>query len=201
VTTALGTVPAARDRDVRLASACAGGDRASQREVFQMTRAAVHHTLYRILGSNQEMEDLLQDTYLELFRSIGRYQARSSLVTWSCAIAAHVALGHLRSRRRPTVELSTTTTSDDPDPRRVSMAREAVIRLYAALDRIEPDQRIAFTLATIDGRPLAEVAELTGASLSAVKTRVWRARKELDRLSRRDPGLAGYVAGLPEEEP
>ena len=52
------------------------------------------------------------------------------------------------------------------------------------------------TRAVIDGRPLAEVAELTDASLSAVKTRVWRARKELDRLASKDPVLSAYVADL-----
>lgn len=170
----------------------------AQREVFQTTRAAVHHTLFRILGSNQDIEDVLQETYLEVFRSIPRYAARSSLLTWCCAIAAHVALGHIRSRRAPTVELSNDLPALAPNAERVTLAREAARRLYVALDRIEATQRVAFALAVIDDRPLQEVAELTDSSLSAVKTRVWRARKELDRLASRDPVLAAYVAELGE---
>lgn len=196
--------PASRDRDADLAARCVGGERAAQREVFQLTRAAVHHTLFRILGSNQDMEDVLQETFLEVFRSMPRYAARSSLVTWSCAIAAHVALGHLRGRRRPATELSAELPTSDPDPERVTAARAATRRLYAALDRLDPTQRVAFALAVIDGRPLQEVAELTDASLSAVKTRVWRARKELDLLAKRDPVLTAYVAELadhPAPEP
>jgi RNA polymerase sigma-70 factor (ECF subfamily) len=161
-----------------------------------MSRTAVHHTLYRILGSNQDMEDVLQETFLEVFRSMARYAARSSLVTWCCAIASHVALGHLRSRRRPVVELTADVPAPDPDAERVTLAREAARRLYIALDKIEAAQRIAFALAVVDGRPLQEVAELTDSSLSAVKTRVWRARKELDRLAGRDPVLSAYVADL-----
>src|SRR5690606_522651 len=68
--------PAARSRDAELAARCVQGDRAAQRELFQMARAAVHHTLYRILGSNQDMEDVLQETFLEVFRSMKRYAAR-----------------------------------------------------------------------------------------------------------------------------
>jgi DNA-directed RNA polymerase specialized sigma24 family protein len=56
--------------------------------------------------------------------------------------------------------------------------------------------RIAFALAVIDGRSLAEVAELTDASLVAVKTRVWRARRELDRRARKDSILGAYIADL-----
>ena len=165
-----------------------------------MARTAVHHTLYRILGSNQDMEDVLQETFLEVFRSMSRYAARSSLVTWCCAIASHVALGHLRGRRRrPMVELTDDLPALAPDAERVTLAREAARRLYTALDKIDPTQRIAFALAVVDGKSLQEVAELTDASLSAVKTRVWRARKELDRLAGRDPVLSAYVAELAEE--
>jgi RNA polymerase sigma-70 factor, ECF subfamily len=193
-----GAVPASRQQDTELAARCVAGDRDAQREVFHSTRNAVHHTLYRILGSNQDMEDVVQETYLEVFRSIGRYAARSSLLTWCCAIGAHVALAHLRSRRRPTVELSEDLPAPLPSAERVTVAREAARRLYIALDRIEATQRVAFALAVIDGRPLQEVADLTDASLSAVKTRVWRARKELDRLAGRDPVLTAYVAELSE---
>lgn len=193
-----GAAPIHRQQDAELAARCLAGDRDAQREVFHSTRAAVHHTLYRILGSNQDMEDVVQETYLEVFRSMGRYAARSSILTWCCAIGAHVALAHLRSRRRPTVELSDDLPAPAPSAERITLAREAARRLYAALDRIDGTHRVAFALAVIDGRPLQEVAELTDASLSAVKTRVWRARKELDRLAGKDPVLTAYVAELSE---
>jgi len=189
-------VPASRSQDTELAARCVGGDRAAQRELFQASRLAVHHTLFRILGSNQDMDDVLQETFLEVFRSLPRYEARASLVTWCCAIAAHVALGHLRGRRSPTVELSDELPAATPDAERVAMARVVARRLYIALDRIDPVQRVAFALAVIDGRSLQEVADMTDASLSAGKTRVWRARKELDRLAARDPILAAYVTEL-----
>ena len=63
---------------------------AAQRELFLRTRAAVHRTLFRILGSNHEVEDLLQETYLMVFRSIHRFEGRSSPSTWCCGIAVHV---------------------------------------------------------------------------------------------------------------
>lgn len=82
--------------------------------------------------------------------------------------------------------------------------REVARRLYVALDRIEPKQRIAFALAVVDGLPLAEVAHLTESTVVAVKTRVWRARRDLMKRAARDPVLSQYVnelAGRDKGEP
>ena len=74
------------------------------------------------------------------------------------------------------------------------MAREGLRRLYRILERLDAKQRIAFTLCAIDGRPQQEVASLMSASLVATKARIWRARREVDRLARLDPLLASLVA-------
>ncbi|MBL8624017.1 MAG: RNA polymerase sigma factor [Myxococcales bacterium] len=178
-----------------MAELCARGDRAAQRDLFLRTRTAVHHTLYRVLGSNREVEDLLQETYLAVFRSIGNYAGRSSLLTWCCSVGTHVALSHLR-RKRPVPVAQLEIESEAPSTDQVVRARAALARLYHALDRIDPVQRVAFALAVIDGRSLAEVAEITGASLSAVKTQVWRAKKAIDKRAAVDPLLREYVTTL-----
>ena len=82
------------------------------------------------------------------------------------------------------------------DERREVEVREAARRLYAALDRIDGKLRIAFTLAVIDGRAMAEVAELTESTTVAVRTRVWRARRELFRRAKQDPVLSTYLDEL-----
>ena len=66
----------------------------------------------------------------------------------------------------------------------------------AALDKLDPKMRVAFALAVVDGLSLAEVAQLTESSLVAVKTRVWRARRELMKRAAKDPVLASYLADL-----
>lgn len=186
---------------VALAARCADGDRAAQRELFLQTRRVVHRTLFRILGSNRDLEDLLQETYLMVFRSIHRFEGRSSPSTWCCGIAVHVAYNHLRSARRRRHEPEVDVVDPAPDAAHQAIDREAVARLYRALDTLDPDQRIAFSLAVLDEQPLAEVAEVLAVSVGAVKTRVWRARKELARLAKKDPALAGYVRELPGEAP
>jgi RNA polymerase sigma-70 factor (ECF subfamily) len=192
-------VTALRSQDLALAQRAADGDRAAQRELFGAQKLSVHHTLYRILGSNRELEDLLQDAFLEIFRALPSFRGDSSLSRWCQTIATRIAYLSIGRRRPQAVELELVeneVVDKDPDAHRVAQAREAARRLYAALDKLDPKQRIAFALAVIDGLSLAEVAELTESSLVAVKTRVWRARRELVKRAQKDPVLKGYLSEL-----
>lgn len=189
---------ATREHDLELARRAASGDRGAQRELFLEQRANVHRALFRILGSNREIEDLLQDTFIEIFRAVHSFRGDSALGRWCQTIAIRVAYLAISRRRPPAVELALVeeTVASDADVRRHVQVREAARRLYVALDRIEAKQRIAFALCAIDGKSLAEVAALTQSSVFAVKTRVWRARRELLRRAGKDAVLAAYLQDL-----
>jgi RNA polymerase sigma-70 factor, ECF subfamily len=190
-------VTAARGQDLALAQRAAEGDRAAQRELFHSLKNAVHHTLYRILGANRDIEDLIQDAFLEIFRALPSFRGDSSLSRWAQTIATRAAYLSIERRKPASVDLDVVEdeiVDRDPDAHRVAQARQAARRLYAALDKIDAKQRIAFALAVIDGLSLAEVAVLTESSLVAVKTRVWRARRDLMRRAHKDPVLASYLA-------
>jgi RNA polymerase sigma-70 factor, ECF subfamily len=190
-------VIAARGQDLALAQRAADGDRAAQRELFHNLKNAVHHTLYRILGANRDIEDLIQDAFLEIFRALPSFRGDSSLSRWAQTIATRTAYLSIERRKPAAVDLDVVEdeiVDRDPDAHRVAQARQAARRLYAALDKIDAKQRIAFALAVIDGLSLAEVATLTESSLVAVKTRVWRARRDLLRRAHKDPVLASYLA-------
>jgi RNA polymerase sigma-70 factor (ECF subfamily) len=184
-----------REHDLELARRAASGDRVAQRELFLSQRANVHRAMFRILGANRDLEDLLQDAFIEIFRALPSFRGDSTLGRWCQTIAVRIAYLAISRRRPPAVDLALVedTLSGDADVRRSVLAREAARRLYAALDRIEAKQRVAFALAAIDGRSLAEVAELTDSTLFAVKTRVWRARRELVRRARKDAILSAYL--------
>ena len=189
---------ATREYDLELAQRAASGDRAAQRELFLEQRTNVHRALYRILGSNRELEDLLQDAFIEIFRALPSFRGDSTLGRWCQTIAVRIAYLTISRRRPPAVALALVEeiVASDVDVRRHTQVREAARRLYSALDRIEAKQRIAFALGVIDGKPLAEVAELTQTTVFAVKTRVWRARRELMRRAGKDTVLAAYLEEL-----
>lgn len=191
-----------RSADRTLAERAAHGDRHAQRELFLAHRRAVHHVLFRVLGSNRDMEDLVQDAFIQIFRSIGSYRGDSSLARWCCTIAMRTAYGAIDKRRRtPSGDDSAAELEDHGPPMAERLdVHAAAARLYRALERIDDKHRVAFALAVLDERPLQEVAELTEASVSAVKTRVFRARKELLRRAAKDPVLSAYLGQLPQED-
>lgn len=188
--------------DLELARRCAGGDVSAQRQLFRDQRVRVQRALYRILGSNMDMEDLVQDVFLEVFRSLGRFRGESKLSTWIARITVRVAMHHVGRRKPPAQSLDSLPfdlPADAPSAERVAFVREAAQRLYRALDRVDPAQRVAFALHAIEGLPLREVAEITESTLVATKSRVWRARREIERRARRDPLLASFLASEEEE--
>lgn len=186
--------------ELDLAARCTAGDERAQRELFARERRRVHATLYRVLGSNSFMDDLVQDTFLEVFRSLGSFRGEASLATWIDRCTVNVALSHLRKRRPKLVEMVHEPASPSPSPEHQALLREAGRRLYAELDRMAPTSRIALTLHVIDERPLTEVAAAMDASVVATKVRVWRARQHLKACFADDPLLVGILHGNRDRE-
>jgi RNA polymerase sigma-70 factor (ECF subfamily) len=193
------TVATAYVEDVLLVDRCLTGEPAATRELFRRHRARVHASLFRVLGSNRDMDDLLQDAFIQVFQSLRGWRAEASLSTWIDRVSVRVAYRYLsqRGRRVQTDPL----TDDDALPHlgvdgtsaRRQLARDGVKRLYAVLDELGAASRLAFTLHEIDGRPLAEVAELVGSSVTATKLRVWRARKKVETAAAADPVLREFL--------
>jgi RNA polymerase sigma-70 factor (ECF subfamily) len=190
-----GTARVWRD-DFDLARRCVSGDTSAQRELFRSERRRVHATLYRVLGSNSDIDDLLQDAFIEIFRSIPSFRGEASLGTWLDRITVRVAFAYLTKRRVETVRLSVVPepSSHAPGADERAMTREAAVHLYQALDRVPVSQRVAFALHVLDGRPIKDVAGAMTATVVATKVRIWRTWRALHRAAARDPLLADLVS-------
>lgn len=184
--------------DVLLVDRCLTGEPAATRELFRRHRSRVHACLFRVLGSNRDMDDLLQDAFIQVFQSLRGWRAEASLATWIDRVSVRVAYRYLskRGRRVVTTEMPEDDLVVGPDVgpgSRRQLARDGVRRLYAVLDELSPAARLAFTLHEIDGRTLAETAALVGSSVTATKLRVWRARKRIEAVAAHDPVLAEFI--------
>lgn len=185
--------------DVLLADRCREGEQDAAAELFRLHQGRVHAILYRLLGNSAEIEDLLQEAFIQVFRSLGGYRGEAKLATWIDRIAARVAYKHLgrKKRRLKTSELA----GDDfaalgPAPIDQAVAREGIKRLYKVLDGLSASQRIAFALYEIDGRSVAEVAELTDCARTTAKLRIWRGRRAVLKAAQSDPVLGEFLADV-----
>lgn len=182
----------------RLASA---GDRSAQQTLFRQLRSRVHATLYRVLGSNEHMEDLLQESFIEIFRSLPHYRGESLLQTWADRVAARVAFHYLRrktSRREKERTWEPVQLHVVGSPEEHAQHREGIKRLYGLLRRMKPEDHVALALFMVDGRSLEEVATVLGVSVVAAKNRVSRARRKLLDGARKDPILLNYLGQCEE---
>jgi RNA polymerase sigma-70 factor (ECF subfamily) len=181
------------DWDARTVAACRRGDRDALQAVLRVEAPLLKRTLCRLVGSQPEVDDLLQKTLIVAVRAFPRFRGEAAVRTWLTGIAVRTALEYLRSpQRRRRLEL--VPSPDRPDegapPEAVVDERRCIGRIAAHLGAIGPKKRVAFVLHVIEGRPLHEVAVLVGASRAATKTRVFVARRELLKRMRRDCTLA-----------
>jgi RNA polymerase sigma-70 factor (ECF subfamily) len=178
--------------DLLLVDRCKDGDDAATRELFRLYHKRVHATLYRILGRSSEMDDLMQDTFIQVFRGLHNFRGEAKLATWIDRITVRVAYRHIgKSKKIPTpIEEYDHLQATQAAPNSQAGSRTGVRHLYQALAQLPPNSRIAFALHEIDGRSVAEVAEIVGAAKSATKLRIWRARRALLKIANSDPVLA-----------
>jgi RNA polymerase sigma-70 factor, ECF subfamily len=152
--------------------------RASQREVWRL----VAH-----LAGVGLADDLTQETYLRAIPSLSRFAGRSTARTWLLSIARRVVVDHVRAARsRP----RTTRSVDwaDAADRRQAAAHgaaagfEDVVELNLLLDQLDPERREALVLTQLLGLSYAEAGEVCGCPVGTIRSRIARARTDLDAL-------------------
>jgi len=178
-----------------LARRCAH-DEAAREEVFVEHSNAVYRLALRLVGNRADAEDVLQETFIEVFRSIKGYRGEASLRSWLHRITVRAA-GHYRRKTRrkmpPLTLVQDCRPPGPPDPASQADTRKSLNCLYEILDKIADSRRDVFILHEIEGYSLPESAALLDISVTAAKKRVWRARHDLQRLARSNEVLASLL--------
>ncbi len=163
--------------DAALMRAFASREPAAAGELFARFASRVYGLGVVMLGNDAAAEDLVQDTFVKLWRSAERYDpSRGKLETWVLLVARSLAIDALRRRvlDARTVERSTPTseTATDPSPEELVELVDLSERARRAMSDLTPGQRAALELAYFGGKTSAEVAELEGIPLGTAKTRI-----------------------------
>ena len=183
--------------DLSLAHRCAS-DRSARESLYKMHSAYVYRLARRIVCSQADAEDVLQEVFIQCFKSIHSYRGEATLRTWLNRLTVRACWRHLR-RHRKRQELRLTVVQEVPSPTSWDAAAEVDSRaslsaLYRLLDKVSPKRRVVFILHHVEGHPLREVAALIGVSTTAAKKLVWRARRDIQRLAPQYPALASLFS-------
>jgi len=172
----------------RAVAAARSGDDEAFAEIVEKTSPKVYALCLRLSGNEHDARDIMQDTYLRAYRSIGTFRSESSFSTWIYRIAANCASTHLQKRQRRNervLEFDVETlgnavpASTDSDPEIASESTEDRELLIAALARLPFSLRSVVVLGDVYDLSHEEIATELKISRAAVKVRLHRARKKL----------------------
>jgi RNA polymerase sigma-70 factor, ECF subfamily len=174
-----------RARDIALAARVRRGDPQAFAELHRLYHRRVLAFAHKRIGDSSEAEDVAQDVFLQLYRSIARYEGRSSLLTWIFGIAHHEVCNRFRRRSVETVAFedeACEVASAAPSPDEVIDAQRALRRCAETLERrVSPAQCKIFALRYAGARSVAAIASETGRSAGAVRIGLLRSRRALDK--------------------
>ncbi|MCA9671684.1 MAG: sigma-70 family RNA polymerase sigma factor [Myxococcales bacterium] len=160
---------------------CQQQERTAQAEFYKKYRQDVARTLYKVLGPDSDLEDALQDVFVEVFRSIDKFKGQSKITTWLYRVSVNVALQKLRRRKRRPEGYASAPKEELPDhetPMRALQRKESARLVYGILDTIAPKKRTVFILSEIFGMSAKEISEVVETNPLTVRTRLHYARKE-----------------------
>lgn len=172
------------------------GDAAAFREVFARHRSDVARLVYRMLNAPADLDDVVQEVFVQVFRSLKDFRGQSKFSTWLHRVTVNVVLMHRRSAKsRPvlTAEAPDDILSDERSPLPDEQAERAE-RLRAfqrLLGRLADKKRVVFILHELEGLSPSEISEIVGAPVLTVRTRLFYARRELEEMLGDEPALAG----------
>lgn len=172
-----------RAADLELARRCRQGDATAFEELYRAHAGRLYNLVFRMAGSAQEAEDLLQEVFLHAHRKLAGFRGESSLGTWLYRLAVNLCLDHLRGRQvrmsRATDSLDAEGADEPAAPAPIVPSAISRIDLDRAIARLPEGCRAAFVLHDIEGFEHNEVARLLGVTEGTSKSQVHKARMKL----------------------
>jgi RNA polymerase sigma-70 factor (ECF subfamily) len=167
---------------------CLGGDQAAWESIVRTHWRKVFNIAYKFVGKHDEAEDLTQDVFLKIFKSLNTFDRRANFQTWLISVSRNLCIDHYRSVRkeRETMnrdvdpnELSPVSTTSSPYAQVELRDRVTLLRL--ALDTLAPTLRTAVMMRDIQEMTYQEIADSLDLPEGTVKSRINRGRTELAR--------------------
>ncbi len=183
------------DSEQSLISRCLKGDEASWEDLVRLHTRQVYGLCFRFTGSGSEAQDLTQEVFLRVFRTLATFRsAEGSFATWLARVTRNLLIDHYRRTRQdrvtgsieeqlPMLELEGPAAPKRPD--QAIVGREASEILQGGLQRLSPELREAVILRDLQDMEYKEIAQTLEIPEGTVKSRINRGRAELGRLLRK----------------
>lgn len=165
-----------------LAIAARDGEGVAFTQLYERTREMAFRVLYRVVGNSPDLEDLVQESYLQLMRALKGYRGDSKVTTFLHRVCVNVGLMHLRSKRRKpeaphdSDELPEESAPETDDPERAAQVKQAAMLVQKALSTMSEEKASVFVYHDLLGMKPEEIGELCDCPVNTVRSRLNRAR-------------------------
>lgn len=170
------------------------GNEAAFRELVDNYRKIVMNTCFGLLHNTEDAEDIAQEVFIEVYRSIGNFRADAKMSTWLYRIAVNRSLNFIRDNKKrkwfqsfddvveaKKEELKRLSSSDSENPESELENSQRALLLHEAIDSLSENQRIAFTLNKYEDLSYKEISEIMELSVSSVESLIHRAKLNLQK--------------------
>jgi RNA polymerase sigma-70 factor (ECF subfamily) len=190
--------PAMSDEE-GLISKAVSGDTEAFRKLYARHRGDVARLVYRMLGARNDLDDVIQEVFFQVYRSLKDFRGQAKFSTWLHRVTVNVVLMHRRSARSRPVYAEEASGDITPDnetigPDEDADRRERVRAFARLLARLAEKKRIVFVLHELEGISPSEIAQIVGSPVLTVRTRLFYARRELEAMLADEPALASLKA-------
>ena len=181
--------------DSALVAAFLDGEKRAFNELMERYQTRLLNFVYRTTGDRERAEDLVQETFIRIYRHLHRFDQSKKFSTWAYTIASNLAKNELRNRsRNPLVLFQTIKKNWDADQRPLEwedntyrpddLFRKRHLRqmVQSAVQELPEHHREVFMLREMEGKTYEEIAEITGCNLGTVKSRLNRARNNFAQI-------------------
>jgi len=185
-----------------LVARCRAGEAAAFRQLFREHRVAVTRLVHRMTSGSPDLEDLVQEVFVQVHKSLGGFRREAQLGTWIYRIAVNVVLMHRRAAKARPASLPAPAAADGiladegEQPDEQVARRRRVAALYRLLDQMSEKKRTVYILHELEGMTPGQIARVVGAPVLTVRTRLFYARRSLLSELTQEPALAALVESL-----
>jgi len=182
--------------DEELVSGLSRRDPRAAAVLYDRFGAKVNRLVWRLLGADQEHDDVVHQAFVNIVSSIGTLRNPASLEDWITGVTVNTVRREIRSRTyRRLLRLlpeSVEASSEEPSQEHQVTAR----RFFAVLEEMKPEHHVVLALHLVEGNTVQEVAAACGYSLATAKRRIAAAKKLFFRRAQRDSVLASFMERL-----
>lgn len=173
--------------DQQLIDKLAHGENPALNEIMARYKHRLFAFIRRYVGSDDVAYDLVQETFTKLYFSVSTYKAEYKFSTWLFQIALNLCRDH--ARKKKLVQFFSLDNGDSsfnfadssPDPEAIAQSSQAIRHIQHSIESLPHKLKTSLILFALDGRSQEECAELLGVTAKTVETRVYRARKLLEK--------------------